>query len=302
MELVKRLPLMLLISAGLLFFGLGCDDDPEEPPLGEILLSLHLLDFGNAETELQFFVTNIGDSTLVWNISSIPDWAQATPDSGTLVEDDTTWITVQIQRDSLDSGTTTGSLVVHTDANDDSLTLSVQRILVGHLTLETNALDFGAAVAEQQLTLLNTGDDSLTWTVSGASIPYWVEITPTSGDLAESAQIQITICVDRTGVSPGVTTAALLFLSDANDDSLIVSMQRVCSILGDDFNEGAAAAWNSTALDVSQHDGYVVLDPNSAMEAGRLQQTVSLTTPYTISTKIRRFVQTVDFENHGILL
>ena len=85
---------MGLITAGLLFFGLGCDEDPEEPPVGEILLSTHLLDFGDSETELQFFVTNIGDTTLVWDISSIPDWAQAAPDTGTLVEDDTTWITV----------------------------------------------------------------------------------------------------------------------------------------------------------------------------------------------------------------
>ncbi len=301
MERIKRLPLMGLIAAGLLLFGLGCDDDPEVPPTGEIRLSTHLLDFGDTETELQFFVTNIGDSTLIWYIASIPDWAQATPDTGTLVEDDTTWIMVQIERDSLDSDTTTGSLVIHTDADDVSLTLIVQRPLAGHLTLETDTLDFGETLTEQQLALSNTGNAALIWSIN--DIPDWMDIDPASGTIGAGAQIQVTIGVQRLTVDPGALMDTLLFLSNFNDDSLVVLMQRVCNLLGDNFNEGAAADWDATALDVAQHnDGYVVLDPNSVVEAGQLMQTISPTAPYTISARVRRTVQTADHKHYGLLL
>ena len=193
--------------------------------------------------------------------------------------------------------------MIHTDANDDSLTLSVHRTLAGHLTLQIDTLDFGETTTEQLLTLSNTGDDSLTWSVAGASIPYWVEMTPTGGNLAESAQTQITVRVDRTGINPGVTTAAILFLSDTNSDSLTVSVERSCSILGDNFNEGNAAGWDAIALDVSQHaDGYVILDPNSAIEAGRLLQNVNPTVPYVLSAKLRRIEQTVSYNQYGLLL
>jgi hypothetical protein len=173
----------------------------------------------------------------------------------------------------------------------------------GHLTLEVTTLDFGTSITEQQIALSNTGDADLAWNISGTSVPYWVEITPTSGNLVPAASTQITIRVERTGVSPGTTTAAVRFLSDANADSLTLSVQRNCGVLSDDFNEGGAADWNATAMDKSQNaSGYVVLDPNSALEAGRLLQNISPVEPYTVSARIGRTVQTAEYKQYGLLL
>ncbi len=174
----------------------------------------------------------------------------------------------------------------------------------GHLTLEATTLDFSTTITEQQITLSNTGDATLAWSISGASIPYWADVDPTSGNLVAEAQTQITVRVERTGVSPGTTTSAIMFLSDANDDSLTLTVERVCNILSDDFNEGSAAGWNATAMDVSQNedDGYVVLDPNSAIEAGRLLQTITPIVPYTVSARARRTVQTAEYKQYGLLL
>jgi hypothetical protein len=174
----------------------------------------------------------------------------------------------------------------------------------GNLELGATSLDFSTGITEQQITLSNTGNASLAWSINDASRPYWAEVTPTSGNLVADAQTQITIRVERTGVSPGTTTAAVVFLSDANDDSLTLSVQRNCNVLSDDFNEGNAAGWNATAMDVSQNEdeGYVVLDPNSAIEAGRLLQTITPIVPYTVSARVRRTVQTAEFKQYGLLL
>ena len=174
----------------------------------------------------------------------------------------------------------------------------------GHLTLEITTLDFSTTITEQQMTISNTGNADLEWSISGTTIPYWADVTPTSGTLVADAQTQITVRVERTGVSPGTTTATLIFLSNANDDSLILSVERNCNILSDDFNEGGAADWNATAMDVSQNqdEGYVVLDPNSAIEAGRLLQNISPNAPYTVSARIRRTVQTAEYKQYGLLL
>ena len=130
----------------------------------------------------------------------------------------------------------------------------------GHLTLEVHELDFGTTITEQQMTIENTGNADLAWNISGTTIPYWAEVTPTSGNLVPDAQTPITVRVERTGVSPGETTATIKFLTDENDDSLTLSVERNCNILSDDFNEGGAADWDATAMDKSQNaEGYVAV-------------------------------------------
>lgn len=185
------------------------------------------------------------------------------------------------------------------DSGDDE---EIPPLPEGYLELETHNLDFGTSINEQQLTVSNTGDTSLTWNVT--NIPFWIEVDPTSGSLAADGQTQVTIRVYRVGVGPGATSATLMFgTTNYNDDSLTVSLERTCGLLGDDFNDGGAAGWNATAMDVSQHaDGYVVLDPTSALEAARLMQNVAPTMPCVISARLKRTELTTDYPQYGILV
>lgn len=172
----------------------------------------------------------------------------------------------------------------------------------GHLTLGTHNLVFGETITEQQFPVSNTGDTTLAWNIDTTTIPYWAEVDPTDGNLAADGQTSITVGVYRVGVGPGTTTAVLMFLSDANDDSLTVSLQRTCEILGDNFNEGNAEGWDATALLPSQGDGYVVLDPNDPDYAGRLMQYETPTTSCVISARLRHTAQTAFYRQYGILL
>lgn len=172
----------------------------------------------------------------------------------------------------------------------------------GHLTLATHTLDFGLTVNEQQINISNTGDTSLTWSITAASIPYWAKVSPTNGTLASDAQTPLTVRAFRTVVGPGTTTAALFFDTNANDDSLTLSVQRTCDLLGDDFNSGNATGWTATALDKSQGDGYVVLTSTSALEAARLTQGVTPIYPFVISARLERINQTATYKQYGVVL
>jgi hypothetical protein len=172
----------------------------------------------------------------------------------------------------------------------------------GHLTLATHTLDFGLTVTEQQVNISNTGDTSLTWSITAASIPYWAKATPTNGTLASDAQTPLTVRVFRAVVGPGTTTARLLFDTNANDDSLTLSIQRTCDLLGDDFNTGSAANWTPTAATISQGSGYIVMSSTSANESARLLQLVTPVYPFVVSTRLERATQTAVYKQYGILL
>jgi hypothetical protein len=172
----------------------------------------------------------------------------------------------------------------------------------GHLTLAARTLDFSTSITEQTVNVSNTGDTSLTWTITASTIPYWAKVSPTSGTLASNAQTTVTARVFRAAVGPGTTTADLFFDTDANDDTLTLSVQRTCDLVGDDFNDGNASAWDATDLDKSQGDGYVVLDPNSAGTAGRLLRSVSSIVPCVISARLERTAQDAGFKQYGLFL
>jgi hypothetical protein len=172
----------------------------------------------------------------------------------------------------------------------------------GHLSLNTHALDFGEFDNEKIFKVSNTGDTTLIWSISDTSRPYWADVNPTDGALAAGRETSITVRVCRASVGPGATTATLVLLSDANEDSLTLSVQRTCDPLGDNFDEGAAGDWDATDLDRSQGEGYVVLDPNAAGHPGRLLQTATPTMPFGISARIRRTEQLTNDRKYGILL
>jgi len=195
-----------------------------------------------------------------------------------------------------------GMLCLGIGCGDDNNPAEPPPAPVGHLTLATHTLDFALTVNEQQINISNTGDTSLTWSITAVSVPYWAKATPISGTLASDAQTPLTVRVFRAVVGPGTTTAKLFFDTNANDDSLTLSIQRTCDLLGDDFNSGNAANWTATAVTKSQGDGYVVLSPNSALEAGRLMQTVTPIYPFVVSARLERITQTATYKQYGVLL
>lgn len=154
MELWKRLPLVLLVSLGLLFLAIGCDDDDEDPPppppAGILSLDSTSLDFGEAINEMNTHVRNTGNAELSWEITteSTPYWIFVTPDSGTLQAGSSQQIKITVFRVGVGPGETIAALQFDTDNNDDSLTVSIDRTCTVGDNFDTGtAADWNATAA-----------------------------------------------------------------------------------------------------------------------------------------------------------
>ncbi|MHC5185509.1 MAG: BACON domain-containing protein, partial [Planctomycetota bacterium] len=66
-----------------------------------------------------------------------------------------------------------------------------------------SALEAGANPGNQLLTISNTGNKTLNWSIDTTGKPTWLTITPISGSLADGGSEPATLSVDITGLSAG---------------------------------------------------------------------------------------------------
>jgi hypothetical protein len=183
---------------------------------------------------------------------------------------------------------------------------------LSRLTLSTSLLDFGQTITEQQFCvtkgdMIDTVDT--VWEIS-SEIPFWADVDPTSGTLTPYSDTNyVRVRVNRLGVGPGRTTAELVFSTSSAtglvpEDTVVLSVEKSCDLLGDDFNEGNASGWNAGGLVRTQKDGgYVRLKPNSPVVPGRLVRPMTnLTVPCVITARFRHALQEATNNRYGILL
>jgi len=92
------------------------------PPI--LLVSSTLLDFGSSETNLTIIITNGGEGTLNWSISTEESWINLWPSSGsTNSEEDE--ISVTIDRSALDYDSYIGSLAVTSDGGNADVSVNM---------------------------------------------------------------------------------------------------------------------------------------------------------------------------------
>lgn len=186
---------------------------------------------------------------------------------------------------------------------------------MSYIELSAYLLDFGLTINEQQLSITESGDiiDTVgtAWKIDTLGIPFWAEVNPKSGDLEpiNSYTNTVRVRVDRFGIGPGITTAEVVFLAsvtwaDTSKDTLVLSVEKSCDLLGDDFNRGNAAGWDASGLAKTQNDeGYVTLDPNSAVEPGRLLRSLTdFVVPCIFTARFRHALQEANDNRYGIFL
>ncbi len=85
-------------------------------------------------------------------------------------------------------------------------------------------LDLGEETAEAAFALENMSPtESLDWSVTGA-LPSWLSVSPSGGTLGPGGRADVTVTVDRTGLSPGSYGHDLALTSDGGDETVTVQM------------------------------------------------------------------------------
>jgi len=84
----------------------------------------------------------------------------------------------------------------------------------GNLVVSTGLVDFGTGLTSVSVTLTNTGDQSLNWSISGAIAPFGV--SSTAGALGPGASSAVDVVVDRSAAPEGTLSADAVVVSSAS--------------------------------------------------------------------------------------
>lgn len=156
-----------------------------------------------------FTVTNTGSAPLTWTASTSAPWISLTSNGGTLAGGASTTVTANLDAAALAalaSGTYNGSLTFTNTVNGAGNTtrnITVTATAHGDLTI--------TPAAGGVYTLGNSGDSTLSWTLTG--LPPWLTASLTSGDITPGGTATVTVSSNARAaqLSPGRYEAPLLF-------------------------------------------------------------------------------------------
>lgn len=169
-------------------------------------LSQETLDFGNDNTTLTLDIKNTGAAMLNWQISEDATWIQCIPTSGSTTAGKTSSVIVNVDRTGLSRGNYSQTLAI--SSNGGSAVIRVNMGVQG-LTVKVSPeeLDFGSTTTSMQLTLTNTGSQSVTYTLTPSN--DWIKPSKTSGVSTYGSDV-IIVAVDRTGKATGDYNGSLV--------------------------------------------------------------------------------------------
>lgn len=173
------------------------------------------LTISNSQTTGNFFISNLGGGTLNWSLSENVPWLMAAPTSGA----NTGTVTVTVDRTGLLPGSYSGNIGVN--SNGGSTTVTVHMNVVSPtpvLGVSPPSLSFSAGVSQLSLSIFNSGNGTLTWSISPTE--PWLSVNPdtSSGDQT------VTVAVDRTGLPDGNYSANLNITSNGGNTNVPVMM------------------------------------------------------------------------------
>ncbi len=204
--------------------------------------------FANEVMTDTFTIENLGNLVLNWTSTEAPSdcnspadvpWVSASPSAGSIPSSGNTAVDVVFDSTGLTPAVYNAKLCISSDDPDEpevevDLTLTVEErpvinLSAGNLS-ETLAED---EVMTQTLTISNTGDADLDWTIAEGSgvtegacgapsdLP-WVSVDPTSGTTAAGNSDDVAVVFDATGIAPGDYSGELCISSDAPDSPEVV--------------------------------------------------------------------------------
>lgn len=189
-----------------------------------------LLFFGTDVAEKTFNINNMFTGTLTWEIDTPvlhrgEGWLTVSPAAGyTRTETDTVKVTVD--REGMGKGLYSATIPVKTNAGTINV-IVMMLIQEGPVSKvqPSMLLYLNKTQTEKTLTITNTGSGILTWSIGTPEYHGgngWVSsISPTSGS-TETEPAEVTVTINREGLTPGLYRADILVKSNDRDRKVIV--------------------------------------------------------------------------------
>ena len=194
-------------------------DIPLTPSTPKMELSTTTLDFGTTATTLTLDIRNTGSAALTWQVSEDIQWLNCLPTSGSTSVGQTSSIVVNVDRTGLSDGTYNQTIALTSNGGSQTvrITMSMQGMSV---TISPEELDFGSTSSTMQLTFTNTGNKTLSYTLTPSN--NWIKPSKTQGLFTYTESLTVT--VDRTGFSEGDYSGSLKLTIGEENISIPVRM------------------------------------------------------------------------------
>ena len=185
----------------------------------------------------------------------------------------------------LEAGDYSCELVVSGDVINSPQVVSVELhvegpvIEVSETRFEFYARESGAIVADQVLTISNSGGGTLNWRIEGGSSYSWLEVGPVSGSVVEGAD-EVVISVDSAGLVGGDHVCELTVTdADKIDGSVVID---VCLHIGEELFVPSQYPAIQSAIDNSKEFDTIIVSPgiyNERIDFGSKNIVVRSTVP-----------------------
>ncbi|MBU1065966.1 carboxypeptidase regulatory-like domain-containing protein, partial [bacterium] len=149
--------------------------NPNEPQLSAYPFTL---DFGTDKNEMNFNISNTGDSTVHWYLSTESDWISFNPDSGS-TEKEVDVVKVNINRNGFEPGSYSGIITISSNGGNQNISIVFTVPDKPFLSVSPKILDFGNDKDELSFNIINGGTGELIWSVSDNK--EWITFYPESG-------------------------------------------------------------------------------------------------------------------------
>ena len=89
----------------------------------------------------------------------------------------------------------------------------------------TSTINFGAAGTQSLISVNNTGQSTLHWTMDPADFAAWYDLTPRGGTVALNESGASAITINRAGLAPGIYSDSFTVQSDGGAQIVTLTIQ-----------------------------------------------------------------------------
>ena len=174
-------------------------------------ISEQTIDLGASLNAFSLSIQNIGSGILPWTINSGASWIEILSDNEGELSSNPYTIEGLVNRDGLSGGNYSSDIIVSYGENTQSLELQMYVPYPPILTLSDSQLNFNRDNLEGELSIGNSGEGELVWSISENIA--WLSVYPAQGT-TQSEEDNITITINPNNASSGQSSGNIVITSN----------------------------------------------------------------------------------------
>lgn len=213
------------------------------------------LNFGTTQNELSVKIQNNGNTSTDWSLDlGSHTWLIANPIAGQIEANKQQSIIFTVDRDKL---TETQTAIIKLSAFGNSFPINVScapKNAQSYMSVEPEILDFGNDVQELPLTIKNTGNSTLNWSIASPSEPA-ITLSENSGSITAKGSKVVKVFLNRNNGAININTTLVLsdrikeqaiqVVSGSESQTGIMNIEPEILDFGKDINEASFTISNT---------------------------------------------------------